>query len=86
MRERCSDWPTGWELVTIGEVVISKVQQGAPHTAFTYIDIGSVNNKTKQIESAKEFAADSKIPSTVPSTVPFTIHRRPGGIYEVTRG
>jgi hypothetical protein len=56
MRERRSDWPAGWESVTIGDVVVSKVQQGALPTAFTYIDIGSVNNKMKQIESAKEFA------------------------------
>jgi type I restriction enzyme S subunit len=58
-----SNWPDRWELVTIGDVVIPKVKQGTPHTDFTYIDIGSINNKTKQIESTKEFSVGSKIPS-----------------------
>jgi type I restriction enzyme S subunit len=49
--------------VTVGDVVIPKVQQGTPRTDFTYIDIGSVNNKTKQIESTKELKVGSKIPS-----------------------
>jgi type I restriction enzyme, S subunit len=74
MRKRRSDWPDGWESVTIGDVVVPKVQQGAPNTTFTYIDIGSVNNKTKQIETAKEFAAGSKIPSRAQQ------HVRPGDI------
>lgn len=74
MKERCTDWPDGWESVTIDDVVVPKVQQGAPNTAFTYIDIGSVNNKTKQIESAKELAAGSKIPSRAQQ------HVRPGDI------
>jgi type I restriction enzyme, S subunit len=57
------DWPAGWESVTIGDVVVPKVEQGTPSTDFTYIDIGSVNNKTKQIDSAKDIIAESKVPS-----------------------
>jgi len=52
-----------WELATIGDVVVPKVEQGTPSTDFTYIDIGSINNKTKQIESAKGFGVGKKIPS-----------------------
>jgi hypothetical protein len=57
--ERNGDWPYGWELVTIGDVIIPKVEQGAPNIHFTYIDIGGINNQTKQIESTKDFAARS---------------------------
>jgi hypothetical protein len=57
--------------VTIGDVVVPKVKQGTPHTDFTYIDIGSVNNKTKQIESAKELAVGSKIPSRAQQHLTF---------------
>jgi type I restriction enzyme S subunit len=57
------DCPGGWELVTIGDVVVPKVEQGAPSTDFTYIDIGSIDNETKQIESAKGFTAGNKVPS-----------------------
>jgi type I restriction enzyme S subunit len=60
--------------VTIGDVVVPKVEQGAPRTDFTYIDIGSVNNKTKQIESAKDMVAGSKVPSRAQQ------HVQPGDI------
>jgi type I restriction enzyme S subunit len=60
--------------VTIGDVVIPKVEQGAPSTDFTYIDIGSVNNKTKRIESARDMAAGGKVPSRAQQ------HVQPGDI------
>jgi type I restriction enzyme S subunit len=63
MSKANGDWPAGWELVTIGDVVVPKVEQGAPTTDFTYVDIGSVNNKTKQIDSAKDLIAGNKVPS-----------------------
>jgi len=63
MSERNGDWPEGWESVAIGDVVIPKVEQGAASADFTYIDIGSVNNQTKQIDSAKDLIAGSKVPS-----------------------
>jgi type I restriction enzyme, S subunit len=63
MSEAKGDWPAGWELVTIGDVVVPKVEQGSPTTDFTYIDIGSVNNKTKQINSAKDLIVGNKTPS-----------------------
>ena len=74
MSERNGNWPTGWESVVIGDVVVPKVEQGAPSTDFTYIDIGSVNNKTKQIESAKGIAAGGKVPSRAQQ------HVQPGDI------
>jgi type I restriction enzyme, S subunit len=58
-----ADLPAGWELVTIGDVVVPKVEQGAPRTDFTYIDIGSVNNKTKQIDSARVLLVGDSVPS-----------------------
>lgn len=55
MSDRERHLPPGWACVHIGEVVVPKVRQGVPAAEddFKYIDIGSIDNQTKQIDSPK---------------------------------
>ncbi|MDE1820921.1 MAG: restriction endonuclease subunit S [Euryarchaeota archaeon] len=56
--------PEGWGAATIGEMVESKVSQEGPteRGEFAYVDISSVDNATKRIESPRTLS-DTEAPS-----------------------
>jgi type I restriction enzyme S subunit len=46
--------PPGWALASLGDVTAERVEQTGPSRAqFTYIDISSIDNKTKQVREPK---------------------------------
>ena len=47
--------PQGWDWTTFGEVSKSDVEQDGPegNSEFLYVDIGSINNRTKKIAEPK---------------------------------
>lgn len=51
IRNRSNSLPTGWTITTLGEVTESAIEQRGPEgiKEFLYIDIGSIDNKTKRI-------------------------------------
>lgn len=50
-----SSLPIGWTASTIGDLVVPRIEQGAPvdGVEFMYVDIGSIDTKTKRIVSPK---------------------------------
>ena len=53
-----NELPLGWEEARIGEVTIDKIPQVSPSldSHFTYIDISSIDNESKEVTSPKSLA------------------------------
>jgi len=52
--------PPGWVEATIGDVTVQKIPQGLPPQdgRFTYIDISSIDNETKEVISPKSLSGE----------------------------
>lgn len=55
IESRQSETPSGWSWATIGEVTEALIEQEAPggESDFLYVDISSIDNKTKRIVEPK---------------------------------
>lgn len=50
--------PKGWAKTTLGAVTLEKVPQSTPSSAFTYVDISSVDNASKMVVDPKSLTAE----------------------------
>ncbi len=55
--------PEGWAWATLEEVTVKKVEQVRREGPLTYIDIGAIDNDSKQVTEPNELGEADKVPS-----------------------